>query len=81
MLPPPIKTPTHSSMRNRGGTRSAVTPLTLLPITSILSSATATTAAGTEYVRIYLAITISIRVNIVRKRVTNIVKDVWAIDR
>jgi len=43
----------------------------------MLGAAVAATAStGTESVRVYLAITISARVNIVCKRVTNIAKDV-----
>ena len=34
-----------------------------------------------EYIRVYLAITISTYINIVRKRVTNMAKDIRAIDR
>ena len=41
----------------------------------------ATTSAGAGSVRVYLAIAVSTRINIVYKRVTNIVKDVRAIDR
>ena len=77
----PIKTPTYSSMRGRRGTRSTAAPLTLLPITST-PGASITTAASTSTrsIRVYLVITISIRINIVYKRVTNIAKDIWGID-
>ena len=34
-----------------------------------------------ENIRVYLVIAISARINIVYKRVTNIAKDVWAMDR
>ena len=74
MLPSPTKTPTYSSTRSHRGTRSAISPLTLLLITSTLGSAI--TTANTEYVRAYLAIAVSIRINIVYKRVTNIAKDI-----
>ena len=73
-LPSPTKTPTYSSTRNRIDTRFTIAPLTLLLIASILDSAAA--AASTEYIGAYLAIAIFIRINIVRKRVTNIAKDV-----
>jgi hypothetical protein len=64
------------------GTRSTAAPLTLLPIASILGAAITTTAsASTGSVRVYLAIAVSARINIVCKQVTNIVKDVRAIDR
>ena len=63
-LPPPlIKTPTYSSIYNYRGTRSTITPLTLLLITSTPGS-TNTTTAGTEYIRVYLVIAIFIRINI-----------------
>jgi hypothetical protein len=45
----------------------------------MLSTTTASTS--TRSVRVYLAIAISIRVNIVYKQVTNIAKDIRAIDR
>ena len=78
--PPPIKTPTRSNTRNRGGTYFTVIPPTLLPITSTSGSITAA-AASIEYIGVYLAIAISIYINIVRKRVANIAKDIRAIDR
>ena len=69
-------------MHGRRGTRSTTAPLILLPITSTLGTTITTTAsAGARSIRVYLVITISIRINIVYKRVTNIVKDVQAIDR
>ena len=40
----------------------------------------ATTSAGAGSVRVYLAIAVSTRINIVYKRVTNIAKDIRAID-
>jgi len=65
---PPIKTPTYSSTHSRRVTRSTAAPLTLLPITSTLGAAiTVTTFASTESVRVYLAITVSIYINIVYK--------------
>ena len=72
---PPIKTSTCSSMCNCGSTYSTVTPLTLLPIASTLGGATIA-AAGMEYIGAYLAIAVFIYVDIIRKRVTDIVKDV-----
>ena len=72
---PPIKTPTCSSMCNCRSTYFTATPLTLLPIASTLSGSF-TTTAGMEYIGVYLAITISICVNIVCKRVTDIAKDI-----
>jgi len=64
-------------MRGYRGTRSTATPLTPSLITSTLGAAiTATTFASTESIRVYLAIAISIRVDIVYKRVTNIAKDI-----
>jgi len=78
---PPIKTPTRSSTRGYRGTRSTAAPLTLLPITGTPGAAIATTTStGTESVRVYLAIAVSARVNIVCKWVTNIAKDVRAIN-
>jgi len=69
-------------MHGRRGTRSTAAPLTLLPITSTPGTTIAATAsASTGSIRVYLAIAISARINIVYKRVTNIVKDVQAIDR
>ena len=41
----------------------------------------ATASASTGSVRVYLAIAVSARINIVRKRVTNMARDVRAIDR
>ncbi len=79
MLPSPTKTPTRSSTRNRGGTRSAVAPPTLSPIAGTPGGAAA--AAGTEYIGVYSAIAVSARVDIVRERVTDIAKDVRAMDR
>jgi hypothetical protein len=79
---PPIKTPTCSSTHSRRGTCSTAAPLTLSPIASTPDTAVATTtSASTGSVRVYSAITIFARINIVRKWVTNIVKDVRAIDR
>ena len=75
MLLPPIKTSTCSSIYNCRGICSAVVLPTLLPITTTLSSATAA-AAGIKYIRVYLAIAISIYVDIVYKRITDIAKDI-----
>jgi hypothetical protein len=62
-------------MYNCGGTRFVIALLTLLPITSTPGGAN-TGAAGMEYVRVYLAIAVSTCINIVYKRVTDIVKDI-----
>jgi len=65
---PPIKTPTCSSMRSRRGTYSAAASLTLLLITSMLGTAvTITTSVSIESIRVYLAIAISVHINIVYK--------------
>ena len=64
-------------MYGRRGISSTAVPLTLLPIASTLDAAvTATASAGAGSIRVYLAITISMRINIVYKRVTNIAKDI-----
>ena len=55
-------------MYSHRGTCSTTTPLTLLPI------------ASTQYIRGYLAVTISIYINIVYKQVTNMAKDIQAMD-
>ena len=74
---PPIKTPTYSSTHGRRGTRSTAAPLALSPITSTLGTTiTATTSASAGSVWVYLVIAISTRINIVYKRVTNMVKDI-----
>ena len=87
-MPPPtktspsIKTPTHSSMYGCRGTHSTATPPTLLPIASTPDTAVITAAsASAGSIRVYLAITISIHINIVYKWVTNIIKNIQAIDR
>jgi len=70
---PPIKTPTYSSIRGHRGTRSAAAPLTLLPITSTLGTAiTTTTSASIKSIRVYLAITVSMRINMVYKWVMSV---------
>ena len=82
MTSPPIKTPTYSSTYGRRGTRSTAAPLTLSPIASTLGTTIAATAStSTRSIRVYLAIAVSTRINIVYKRVTNIARDVRAIDR
>ena len=74
---PPIKTPTYSSTHSHRGTRSTAAPLTLSPITSTPGATiTATASASTGSIRVYLAIAIYTRINIVCKRVTNIAKDI-----
>jgi len=68
-------------MHSRKGTHSVATPSTLLLIPSTPSAASSTiTPTSTENIRVYLAITIPIYVNIVYKRVAKVVKDVRAID-
>ena len=69
-------------MRNHKGIRSIATPPTLLliPSTPNTTSSTTITPTSTENIRVYLAIAISIYVNIVYKRVAKVVKDIWAID-
>jgi len=56
-------------MRSRRGIRSVTTPPTLLliPNTPGTTSSTTTTPTSTENIRVYLAITVSARVNIVYK--------------
>jgi len=70
-------------MRSRRGTYSTAASSTLLLIPSTPSAASSTTAAptSTENVRVYSAIAVSVRVNIVREQVTKIAKDIRAIDR
>jgi len=68
-------------MRGRRGTRFAAAPPTLSPIAGMPGAAVAAAAsAGTESVGVYLAIAVSAHIDIVCKRVTNIAKDVWAMD-
>jgi hypothetical protein len=62
-------------MYNYKSTHSAITPLTLLPIANTLGGTT-TAAVSINYIKVYLAIAVSIYINIVHKRVTDIVKDV-----
>ena len=81
-ISPLIKTPTHSSIYGRRSTCFTAAPLTLLPIASMLDAAVAAAASGgTGSIKVYLAIAISIRIDIVYKQVTNIAKDIQAIDR
>ncbi len=70
-------------MRSRRGTRFAATPptLSLIPSTPSAAPRTPATPAGTENVGVYSAIAVSARVDIVREWVTEISKDVRAIDR
>ena len=70
----PTKTFTCSSMCNCGGIYFTIAFLTLLPIASMLGGAAA--AASIEYIRVYSAITISVHIDIVYKRVINIIKDI-----
>ena len=55
-----------------GGTCSAVTPLTLLLIAGKPGAA----AAGREYIGVYLIIAVSVRVDIVCEKVTNMAEDI-----
>ena len=65
---PPSKTPTYSNIRSRKGTRSVAAPPTLLLISRMPSAASGTvTPASIENVKVYLAIAISIHVDIVYK--------------
>ena len=69
-------------MRGRRGTRFAAAPPTLSPIAGTPGAAVAAAAsAGTESVGVYSAIAVSARVDIVRERVTDMAKDVRAMDR
>jgi hypothetical protein len=65
-------------MHSRKGTRSITTPPTLLLIPSTPSTTSSTTITPTsmENIRVYLAIAISIRVNIVYKQVAKVAKDI-----
>jgi hypothetical protein len=68
-------------MRSYKGTRSIATSPTLLLIPSTSSTISGTiTPTSIENIRVYLAITISIYINIVYKWVAKVVKDVRAID-
>jgi len=69
-------------VRSRKGIRSATAPptLSLIPGTPGAASSTAATPTSTENIRVYSAIAVSARVNIVYKWVTKIAKDVRAID-
>ena len=64
---PPIKTFIYSNIYSYKGTYSTVTPLTLSPITSTLGITTTITSASIEYIRVYLAIAVSVYVNIIYK--------------
>jgi len=68
-------------MHSRKGTRSITAPFTFLLIPSTPSAAfSIITPTSTENIRVYLAIAISARVNIVYKRVAKVVKNVRAIE-
>jgi hypothetical protein len=55
-------------MYGRRGISSTAVPLTLLPIASTLDTAVAAAAfGGTRSIRVYLVITISVRIDIVCK--------------
>ena len=62
-------------MYNCGGIYFTVTSPTFSPITSTLGGVTAA-AASIKYIGVYLTITISVYIDIVYKKVTNIVKDI-----
>ena len=66
---PPIKTLIYSSTRSYRGTYSTATPLALLLIANTLGTTASAFAAfaSMEYIKIYSAITVSVRVNIVYK--------------
>jgi len=70
-------------MRSYRGIHSTAAPPTLLliPSTPSATSSTITAPTSTENVRVYSAIAVSVRVNIVYKQVTKTVKDNQAIDR
>ena len=70
----PLKTPTRNNMRSHKGTYFAVTPPTFSTITGILNAIVAVTS--TEYIRVYSAITVSIYINIVHEKITDMAKDV-----
>jgi len=69
-------------MRSRKGIYSTAAPPTLLLISSTPGAASSTTATftSTENVKVYSVIAVSARVNIVYKWVTEIAKDIQAID-
>ena len=78
---PPIKTPTCSSMYGYRGIYFIAAHLTLLPIASMLDATIATTASGgTGSIGVYSVIAISVCIDIVCKWVTDMVKDIQAID-
>jgi len=64
---PPIKTPIYSNTHSYRGTRSTTAPLTFLLIAGILGTTAVIASTGTEYVRVYLAIAVSTRVDIIYK--------------
>jgi hypothetical protein len=64
-------------VRSHKGTRSIAAPPTLLLIPSIPSTTSSTiTPTSIENARVYLAITISARINIVYKWVAKVAKDI-----
>ena len=65
-------------MRSRKGIHSTAAPptLSLIPSTPSAASSTAATPTGTENIRVYSAIAVSVCVNIVYKWVTEIIKNV-----
>ena len=79
---PPIKTPTRGSIYGCRVTHSTITSI-LLPIVSTPAAAaiTATASASTQYVGGYSAVAVSARVDMVREQVTDIAKDIRAMDR
>ena len=69
-------------MRSHKGTHFAAAPptLSLIPGTPSTAPSTPATPTGTENIGVYSAIAVSAYIDIVRKRVTDIVKDIQAID-
>ena len=69
-------------MYSRRGTCFTATPPTLSPIAGTPGTTIAVTAStSTGSIRVYLAMAISARINIVYKQITDIAKDIQAIDR
>jgi hypothetical protein len=65
---PPPKTPIYSDIRSYKGIRLVAAPtLLLIPSTPNTASSTTITPTNMENIRVYLVITVSIRVNIVYK--------------
>ena len=77
-----LKTFTCNNIYSHKGTHFAIAPLIFLLIYSTPGAAPSTliTPTSTENIKIYSAITVSARVNIIYKQVTKITKDVQVID-